>query len=190
MVQFGVFLYRWRGVVGFIAFWFVWYFSRPSWQTILISLPITFVGLILRCWAAGYMTNGTQSRELSGQLLVTNGPYRYVQNPLYLGNFFLTLGILISSVLPLYLTLSIIFLFWVEYWLIIKAEKGFLTNRFGDRYLAYCKTTGSILPRLRKPNITLNNHCFRLRNALREVKTILILLLAYWFIYLKTTVRN
>jgi protein-S-isoprenylcysteine O-methyltransferase Ste14 len=190
MVKFGNILYRWRGIIGFIAFWIVWYFSRPSWQMIFIGLPLILIGLILRFWASGYIGKESRSKELMVNTLIINGPYRYIRNPLYLGNFFLTLGVLLGLNLPIYFILLIIVLFWIYYAMIIKAEEDFLKERFGEEYLSYWKMTGTIIPiNFSKKKLTNENEKYKFRLALKELQTIIILLSIYGLMYLRKVIK-
>jgi len=141
------------------------------------------------------MNKEGRSNEIMAKSLITQGPYRFIRNPLYLGNFFLTLAVLIGSNPPIYLTFLITFLFWVEYSMIINAEQDFLTKQYGEKYLSYCKTTGAIIPKglfselRRKPFIKSlrikSNPKLLLRNAISELQTIIILLIIYALIYLR-----
>jgi protein-S-isoprenylcysteine O-methyltransferase Ste14 len=188
MNKLGIILYRWRGLIGFIAFCFVWLLSRPSWTTIWFSLPITIIGLFLRFWASGYIGIEARNKKLSAKFLITHGPYCFIRNPLYLGNFFITLGVLVGFSSPVYLIIIILLLFWVEYLIIIRAEQDFLSKQFGEEYLSYCKTTGAILPKNLFGYTVLtksNNQKFILRNAIREFQTVLILILIYVAIYFR-----
>ncbi len=190
MIKFGNILYRWRGIIGFIAFWIVWYFSRPNWQMVIIGLPFIMIGLILRFWAAGYIGEESRSKELMVHSLVTNGPYQYIRNPFYLGNFFLTLGVLLGLHLPLYIILLIIVLFWIYYAFIIRAEEDFLRKKFGEEYLLYWKKTSAIIPRnFAKKRSTIENQKYKFRYVVRELQTIIILLLIYGLIYLRTVIK-
>ena len=186
MVRFGTILYQWRGVIGFIVFWIVWYFSRPGWLMIAIGLPFTIIGLILRFWASGYIGKESRSKELRVTSLITNGPYRFIRNPLYLGNFFLTLGILLGMNLPSYFIGAIIVLFWVYYAMIIKAEHDFLIQKFGEKYLSYCKATRAVIPKnFFKKTLSDESQQYEFRNAKKEFQTIIMMLLIYVIIYLR-----
>ena len=190
MIKFGNILYRWRGIIGFIAFWIVWYFSRPNWHMIIIGLPFIIIGLILRFWASGYIGKESRSKELTTQSLVTNGPYHYILNPLYLGNFFLTLGVLLGLHLPIYIIGLIIVLFWIYYALIIKAEEDFLKKQFEEEYLSYLKKTGTIIPKnFTKKISNIENQKYKFQYAKKELQTIVILLLIYGLIFLRKVIK-
>jgi protein-S-isoprenylcysteine O-methyltransferase Ste14 len=187
MIKLGNILYRWRGVIGFCAFWLVWSFLQPVWQRIWVALPFTLIGLILRFWAVGYLDKESRGKELKVQTLVTAGPYRFIRNPIYLGNFFLTLSVLLAFNLKFYFFIAILILFGVYYGLIIKAEEDFLIRKFKEKYLFYYQTTGAVLPKyFFKSTYGKINQRYNLRNAIREFQTVGIMFLIYWAVYLKS----
>ncbi len=190
MIKFGNILYRLRGIIGFIAFWVIWFISQPSWQMIIIGSSFILIGLVLRFWASGYIGKESRSNKLAVNTLVTNGPYQYIRNPLYLGNFFLTLGVLLGLHSPLYIILLIIILFWIYYTLIIKAEEDFLKKQFGEEYLLYRKKTGAIIPKnFTKKTSTIENQKYKFHVAKKEFQTVIVLLLIYGLMFLRKEIK-
>jgi hypothetical protein len=81
-------------------------------------------------------------------------------------------------------------LFLVEYSIIIKSEQDFLKKHFENDYLNYRKMTGMIFPKSFRPTISANkNQEYLFKNALREIQTIIILLLIYGLIYLRMAIK-
>jgi protein-S-isoprenylcysteine O-methyltransferase Ste14 len=68
--------------------------------------------------------------------LVTEGPYRFSRNPMYLGFTLLYLGIalLFGSLWPL---LFLPLVLWVMHFGVIVREEAYLERRFGDGYREY-----------------------------------------------------
>lgn len=137
-----------------------------AWE--IFCLFISLLGLSIRCYTIGYTPKGTSGRNTKSQIaetLNTTGIYSVVRNPLYLGNFFMMLGV---SLFIRVWCVSIIFslAFWLYYERIIMAEESFLKSKFGEEYEDYLKHTPVFLPyfRLWKPN-TLS---FSLRNVLKR----------------------
>jgi protein-S-isoprenylcysteine O-methyltransferase Ste14 len=76
---------------GFVAVIFV--ISRPSPLLIGLGLVLVAAGETIRFWAAGHL--------LKSQELAVSGPYRYTQNPLYLGRFLILTGFCIMAYIPI-----------------------------------------------------------------------------------------
>ncbi len=93
--------------------------------------------------AAGTVTR-RRSRDV--QRLVTYGVFRWVRNPLYVGNFFIWMGFVVISGVMWFLPIAMVF-FGIEYTLIVAYEEGVLESIFGQEYLDYKKTTARWVPR-------------------------------------------
>jgi len=104
--------------------------------------------------------------EKKGRTLAVSGPYSFVRNPLYWGNFILGLGtVLICNAIWAYFIFVIGFS--IVYIGTIKAEENELENIFGVPYLNYRAHVPSFLPRLKpwKPPIS---DCFQWRRVLKH----------------------
>ncbi len=71
-------------------------FGKPSAFSIALGLPLAFVGEAVRAWAVGYSGVTTRGDAVTAPALVTAGPYAYMRNPLYAGNFITALGFAIA----------------------------------------------------------------------------------------------
>ncbi len=96
-------------------------------------------GLLVRCWAAGYI------KKI--RVLTTAGPYSFVRNPLYVGNFLMGLGFCLF-VRDLMLILMYLALFFFFYLGTMKKEEGLLTDLFGKEYIDYKKNVPAFIPRI------------------------------------------
>ena len=65
-------------------------------SSVTLGLPLAIAGELVRCWAVGYSGVTTRGDEVSAPELVTAGPYAYVRNPLYVGNFITAAGFAIA----------------------------------------------------------------------------------------------
>ena len=68
--------------------------------------------------------------------LVTDGPYRYTRNPLYIGLTANYLGIVLCSGV-LWLLVTLVPVLAVINWIIVRREEQFLEAKFGDTYRDY-----------------------------------------------------
>jgi protein-S-isoprenylcysteine O-methyltransferase Ste14 len=97
---------------------------------------------------AGVAAAGTVTRRRSRnvQRLVTYGVFRWVRNPLYVGNFLIWMGFTVISGVYWFLPIAIV-IFTAEYSLIVRYEEGVLESIFGVEYLTYKQSTPRWIPR-------------------------------------------
>jgi protein-S-isoprenylcysteine O-methyltransferase Ste14 len=116
----------------------------------IFSLVVALSGVGLRCLTVGYAPPGTSGRNTKRQkaeLLNTTGMYSIVRHPLYLGNFFIFLGILLFLQVWWFALIGLLS-FWLYYERIMLREEGFLHGKFEKAYLDWANETPVFLPRL------------------------------------------
>ena len=118
-----------------------WLFPFPEpWTTALrIAGGVAVIaGLALGGLAVSHMRRAHTSPdpERSAAALVTDGPYRFTRNPIYLGFALIYLGFTLVAGTLWGLVLSPILL-WIATRAIIHAEEAYLARRFPDSYQAY-----------------------------------------------------
>lgn len=134
----------------------------------LFCLIVSFFGLGIRIFTVGYKpkrTSGRNTKRQVAETLNTTGAYSVVRNPLYLGNFFMGLGVALFAHLW-WLTLIYTLVFWLYYERIIFAEEAYLRDRFGNKYLEWARITPAIIPNIRlykKPDLE-----FSVKNVLKR----------------------
>jgi protein-S-isoprenylcysteine O-methyltransferase Ste14 len=172
----GNFLFRYRGIlpiiillVGLVFFlyseWLRVSLGRPELPfdrfDQLLCLIFALLGFGIRIYTVGHTPKNTSGRNTTGQLadeLNTSGIYSIVRHPLYLGNFFMWLGMAVLTMNFWFIT-SFIFLFWVYYERIMLAEEQFLNRKFGAAYNEWAIRTPAFFPRFRnwrKPALGFN----------------------------------
>jgi protein-S-isoprenylcysteine O-methyltransferase Ste14 len=154
------------------------------------GLIVALIGETIRIWSVRYAGSATRTTgEVGADVLVTSGPYGRLRNPLYLGNFLLSFGILIMA-WPWMPWLMIIFLalFYLQYSAIISLEEEFLHSKFGLLYEEYRNHVPSMLPRLRswgrgdrKPT-PLKKALRTERNSLQSFTIVTIAILLRWLL--------
>ena len=84
-------IFRLRGLLPLPAVLVMIAWSDPTLHSFAAGGVIVLVGIALRFWAAGYIKSRGEY-EVQADRLVTAGPYAFVRNPLYSGNFLIGLG--------------------------------------------------------------------------------------------------
>lgn len=118
-----------------------------AWEA--VCLMVSFFGLGIRVVTVGHTPRGTSGRNTKKQvaeILNTTGMYSMVRNPLYLGNFFMWLGIALFAH-TWWLIVIYVLMFWLYYERIIFAEEAYLRGRFGEEYLEWANRTPVFIPR-------------------------------------------
>lgn len=108
---------------------------------------IGILAAALRTWASAYLRSDiVHDTALRTEGLVADGPFRFVRNPLYLGNILLSLGmaLLMSPVGALVVVFGQTF-FLVR---LIKREEWELLHSEGDRFAAYRAAVPMLVPSL------------------------------------------
>ena len=127
--------------------------GRPSTASIGVGVPIALVGEALRCWAVGYSGVTTRADHVTAPALTTAGPYAYVRNPLYVGNFITALGFSLAYTggLPparrALLTLLGLGTMLGVYAAIVPLEEAYLRETFGDAFDDYVARVPRLVPR-------------------------------------------
>ena len=118
-----------------------------NWVTIITSIVIA-LGLILRTWAVvslgrWFTWNVTVQ---PGQTLVTDGPYRLVRHPSYMGAWLMFVGscVLLRSYVAAFAASILLLLAFLRR---IRHEELLMLATFPE-YEAYKETTGSLVPRI------------------------------------------
>ncbi|MGJ1433021.1 methyltransferase family protein [Sphingobacterium spiritivorum] len=173
MEQQGNWLFRYRSIlpVGILVLALIIFIEMKLKQSPLSAcdyvfesfcLLISLAGLLIRAYTVGYSPKNTSGRNTAqGQVadtLNTTGIYSVVRNPLYLGNFFMWLGLALLTE-NVWFVISFILLYWMYYERIIFAEEQFLERKFGDQYTEWAKRVPVFIPnfnKFSKPDIKFN----------------------------------
>lgn len=117
------------------------------------ALFLTSFGFIIRAITVGTSNKLTSGRNTkAGQVaneLNTKGLYSVVRNPLYLGNYFMWIGVVVYIENEWFIGF-VSLLFFVYYALIIYAEECFLTRKFGSEYSKWKASVPSLFPAIWK----------------------------------------
>ncbi len=118
---------------------------EAAWAFVMVtSSAVIFLGLFL-------MSKGWSSIHSSNGELVTDGIYRYVRHPQYLGLIVITVGLLIQW--PTIITLAMWPVLAVMYYRLAKKEEKEALEAYGEKYEEYKLRTPMFLPSIRRRNI-------------------------------------
>lgn len=141
-----------------VLIFYVWifppYFFAKTWlETALKGGGLSFliVGEALRIWALSHIEKCTKPGRLGAPILVTNGPYGVVRNPVYLGNFLIGLGLVVFAKAFIFIPLFLLG-FVVQYRAMVAQEERFLSEKFGEEFYHYCSLVPKWIPRLKPIN--------------------------------------
>lgn len=136
------------------------------WEVLCVL--VSLVGLGIRAFTVGYApkgTSGRNTREQKADTLNTTGMYSVVRNPLYLGNFFMGLGVALVAH-SWWLTTIYVLAFCAYYERIMFAEEAYLREKWANEFVEWASRTPAFIPRLKdweRPSLP-----FSLRNVLRR----------------------
>ena len=164
--------------------------AKTSWMSFCAGLLLLFIGEGIRFWGVAYAGSATRTTGRAGaDRLVTGGPFAYVRNPLYLGNFLLSFGLLIMSWawMP-WMIFIFLLLFYMQYDLIVKHEENYLSEHFGQEYKDYKSHVPRWFPKLRThKNSKVFNPKYRKafrseRRTFQSITVVCILVLIRWLL--------
>ncbi len=118
----------------------------------IAALSVGLLGLLIRVITVGFTPKNTSGRNTARQVadtLNTKGIYSTVRHPLYVGNFFMYLGIALLTT-NLYFVLLFILAFWVYYERIMFAEEQFLRRKFKENYTQWANKVNAFIPNISK----------------------------------------
>ncbi|HEY4439919.1 MAG TPA: isoprenylcysteine carboxylmethyltransferase family protein [Candidatus Elarobacter sp.] len=126
--------------------------GKPSAFSIATGLPLAFAGEAIRMWAVGYSGDTTRGDTVTAPQLVTAGPYAYVRNPLYVGNFLTAAGFAVaftgknSAAARTALVLGSLAAMVGVYAVIVPHEEDYLRRTFGAAFDDYTRKVPPVLP--------------------------------------------
>ncbi len=133
-------------------------YADPGW--FLPALGVSLAGELFQLWCFGTLH---KKKGLSA-----NGPYAVVRNPMYIGRYFLILGVLMLPGVPWLLPLfTVLYYFYMSNR--VRREEETLRGIFGKEYEAYCAEVPRFLPASRpfrgNPVLTFRRDLFLLNHG-------------------------
>lgn len=142
-----IFTYRSYTPIPFLLV-MLW-FARPTPMSLIVGFCVVFLGECIRFW--GVSIAGAETRttgKVGSTFLITNGPFAYVRNPLYVGNMLLYggIGVMSMALFPWLLIIASVW-FYIQYLLIVTQEEEYLAGQYGDEYATYRSEVRRFFPR-------------------------------------------
>jgi protein-S-isoprenylcysteine O-methyltransferase Ste14 len=147
--------FGWRGRMTMLE-WLSLELSRTGIVRFTAAVPVMIVmsaliaglGAALRVWGTACLGTGVvQSFDMKAGAVVTDGPFRYVRNPLYLGLWCMVAAM--AFIMPVSGAVFALVLITVFLLRLIFAEEGFLSSQIGETYQLYLRAVPRLIPRLR-----------------------------------------
>lgn len=114
-----------------------------------ICLAVSLLGFFIRVHTIGYTAKNTSGRNTTeGQIadvLNTTGMYSMVRHPLYLGNFFMWLGVALLTE-NFWFIVAFVFFYAGYYMRIMYAEESYLRSKFKEKYTFWAQHTPVFIP--------------------------------------------
>lgn len=147
-MKIGELLFKTRGYTPVPFLLIALIFADPQFTLVISGIILIFLGEFMRLWGVSYAGAATRTREAGAPELVSNGPFAYVRNPLYIGNILIYVGaVLLSGTWFPYLAILIFLFFYIQYTFIVSHEEAKLEILFKDSYVEYKKSVPRFIPK-------------------------------------------
>ena len=121
--------------------------QTAQWALAALSVAIAIASVWLVNSAARRLGKqwALAARLVEGHLLIQDGPYRFVRNPIYTGmlGMLLATGLVVAKWVPLVLAIA---LFIVGTWIRIRSEENLLREAFGEKFEEYARRVSAFIP--------------------------------------------
>ena len=136
--------------------WLALELSRLGLVPFAVATPLVIVvaalaaaaGAVLRVWGTAWLGPGTVNNlRMKAGVLLADGPYRHVRNPLYIGSWCMVAAM--ALIMPPTGALFVMVLLTVFLLRLIFGEEAFLAGKLGEPYRAYLVAVPRLIPRVR-----------------------------------------
>ena len=139
-------LFKYRDYTPIPLIILLFYFADSTVRTAALGITLVVAGELFRIYSVAFI--GSISRTRKGNLgarLIKEGPFSFMRNPLYVGNFLITLGVSVFGGHLGVIALAVV-LFSVQYYYIVKYEEELLRKTFGEEFDEFCREVPPWLP--------------------------------------------
>lgn len=147
-MKLGEFLFKYRSYTPIPFLLLLLLFARPTELTLISGFVLVIAGELVRIWGVSYAGGETRTRSAGASKLVTQGPFSYVRNPLYVGNIIIYLGIAImaNTFTPVLQIAILAFSCFQYYFIVVDTEEPKLKELFKESYEDYSLNVKRFLP--------------------------------------------
>ena len=154
----GAWIFKWRSYLPLLMFFFgigaildLRHSQFIKYDTIVevICFIVSSFGIAIRALTIGHTPSGTSGRNTKSQIadkLNTTGNYSILRHPLYFGNFFIILGVVLFT-RHIWVIIIYPLIFMLYYERVIFAEEAFLRKKFGEEFIAWASVTPVLFPK-------------------------------------------
>lgn len=133
------------GMAIVLSYIFDWSFARID----ILNLPLKVIGVLLIIFGF-YMDLSAKMKsklfeKVADNILITDGIYAYVRNPVYCGMFLVCVGAVLIVNNLLLLVAPLVCWIYMTLFLIFTEEK-WLVDMYGEEYKEYCKKVNRCIP--------------------------------------------
>lgn len=123
--------------------------AQPQQDLFVFGMILVGFGELMRLWGLSYTGLDETSLVVSENDLVTNGAYAHIRNPIFTGNIFMSIGMIIAvgGGLPHLLFIGLFF-FPIMYQLISAYEEEMLSQQYEKSYNEYKNAVPRFYPRI------------------------------------------
>lgn len=140
-------LFKYRDYTPIFLLLLLFLTCSPTVTSATIGTLLIIFGEAIRMVSVGFIGPVSRTRsDSTGGKVVTRGTYGIVRNPLYVGNFFITLGVAVYGGHVWFVLMTVV-LFSIQYWAIVSYEETLLEERFGDEFRKYRETVPAWIPK-------------------------------------------
>ena len=128
-----------------LLFYVIFWDLKSGIVQVISGGVLIILGEFIRIWCASYIGTCGRAMSLDVKRLRVSGPYSFVRNPIYIGNFIWSAGLAVLANFP-----YVIPYFWacliILYISIIPYEEKYLADTFGEEYKNYSSKVNRIIP--------------------------------------------
>jgi len=144
-------------------------FQNDTW--LIICFLVSLLGQLIRIITVAKVpmdTSGRNTKKQKAGSVNKLGIYSILRHPLYLGNYFMWLGMfLLIPILWVHIIFSL--MYWLYYERIMIAEEEFLRGKFGNEYTDWAEGVSAFIPSFK--NYKKNAQSINFKNIIKREYT-------------------